>query len=577
MRSPTLAAATGPAAPAVTRPRIPGTLEPWGLPGEPSPRSLLPAWGPVPLAVVLAAIAAIAYLIAAPPAADLAAANYRADLFARNGFALWDNGWYGGHALIGYSLLSPALGALLGVSVLLGLSTVVAAGLFATIAESALARPAAFVAAALFALSLSGEMLSGRVPYELGLALALGALLALQRGHLALALPAGFATSLASPIAGAFLALAGVALAISARTAAAEKRQAREGWPRGLWLAASALTPIALLALVFPEGGYEPFAPAAFWPQLAAVVLIAVALPRRWPALRIGAALYALALAGAFFVHTPVGGNAARLGALLAAPLVAAVLWGKRPLLLALLAPALVYWQLATPVSDLAKVAGDPSLNASYYAPLRAELARVTGGAPTRVEIPMTGAHSESGLIGGSGEPVAVRGLALARGWERQLDTRYGALFYRPHLSATAYRAWLEENAVAFVALPDVRLDESAHAEAALIRGGLPYLQAIWHSRHWRLYAVRDPGALATPPARLSALGGESFALTAPARGEYEVRVRFSPFWALYAGHGCVREAPGGWTVIDARSAGRTEVRMAFSAARIFDHGERCR
>ena len=152
--------------------------------------------------------------------------------------------------------------------------------------------------------------------------------------------------------------------------------------------------------LVFPEGGYEPFAAAAFWPQFAAVVLIAVALPRRWPTLRIGAALYALALAAAFLVHTPVGGNAARLGALLAAPLVVAVLWGRRPLLLALLAPALIYWQLATPVSDLAKVAGDPSLKVSYYAPLRAELERLGGGAPMRVEIPMTGAHSESALIG---------------------------------------------------------------------------------------------------------------------------------------------------------------------------------
>ena len=163
----------------------------------------------MPLALVLATIAAIAYLIASPPAADLAAASYRADLFARNGFALWDNGWYGGHALIGYSLLSPALGALLGVGVLLALSTVVAAGLFALIAERAFARPAAFAAAALFALSLSGELLSGRVPYVLGLALALGALLALQRARLGLALLAAVATSLASPIAGAFLALVG--------------------------------------------------------------------------------------------------------------------------------------------------------------------------------------------------------------------------------------------------------------------------------------------------------------------------------------------------------------------------------
>ena len=53
-------------------------------------------------------------MIVAPLSADLAAAGYRSDLFARAGFTLWDNGWYGGHHLLAYSLLAPALGALLG-------------------------------------------------------------------------------------------------------------------------------------------------------------------------------------------------------------------------------------------------------------------------------------------------------------------------------------------------------------------------------------------------------------------------------------------------------------------------------
>ena len=46
---------------------------------------------------------------------DLAAAEYRAWLFGHAGFALWDAQWYGGHHLPGYSLLSPPLGALIGV------------------------------------------------------------------------------------------------------------------------------------------------------------------------------------------------------------------------------------------------------------------------------------------------------------------------------------------------------------------------------------------------------------------------------------------------------------------------------
>ena len=65
------------------------------------------------LALALAVPLAAAYLVLEPPSGDLAAATYRGDLFARAGFTLWDNNWYGGHYLPGYSLLAPALGALI--------------------------------------------------------------------------------------------------------------------------------------------------------------------------------------------------------------------------------------------------------------------------------------------------------------------------------------------------------------------------------------------------------------------------------------------------------------------------------
>src|SRR6185437_12598423 len=127
---------------------------------------------------------------------------------------------------------------------------------------------------------------------------------------------------------------------------------------RGLALAAAALAPVVALSLAYPGGGYEPFAATAFWPALAAVALIALLLPRgqlserAWRTLRVAAALYALALVGAYALRTPVGGNAARLGPLLAAPLVAGVLWPRHRAVLALLALPLLYWQLATPIKD---------------------------------------------------------------------------------------------------------------------------------------------------------------------------------------------------------------------------------
>ena len=49
-----------------------------------------------------------------PPSPDLAAAVYRVHLFSADGFSLWDNNWYGGHYLPGYSLVLAPLATLLG-------------------------------------------------------------------------------------------------------------------------------------------------------------------------------------------------------------------------------------------------------------------------------------------------------------------------------------------------------------------------------------------------------------------------------------------------------------------------------
>jgi hypothetical protein len=443
------------------------------------------------LSLAVAIPLAIAYLIWLPPAADLAAATYRSDLFARAGFTLRDHGWYAvhGHYLLGYSLLSPALGALVGVRLELALSALAACALFGLIAERVFGLVAARAAAGVFALGFCIELLSGRVPYDLGFAIGLASVFALLRGRLALALILAVLTSAGSPVAGAFLALAGLAYAL------ATWPEGNRGRNQGLALAAAALLPIAVLALAFPEGGYEPFAPSAFWPALAGVVLIALLLPqgpltpRAWRTVRAGAALYALALIGAFAIETPVGGNATRLAALLAAPLLAGVLWDRRRLALYLLAPVLLYWMLFTPIANVSALAGNSSVKASYYLPLRSELRVLRHGVPTIVEVPLTAAHWEAADLAGHD------GVMLARGWERQLDTRYAALFYRPTLTAAGYGAWLRENHVAYVALPDTKLDYAGKAEGALVAHGLPYLREVWRARHWRLYEVVDSRA----------------------------------------------------------------------------------
>jgi hypothetical protein len=534
----------------------------------------LPAW-------TIAAAFALAYVIVAPPSTDLAAAGYRSDLFARAGLTLWDNGWYGGHHLLGYSLLAPGLGALLGVQLLAALSAVAAVALFARLVDARAPARAARLASLWLALGAAVSLLSNRVAFELGVAVGLAALVACTpaapaaragRGRSAAALALATLCTLASPVAGAFLALCTLAWAL-ARTA--DRRLA-------LSMTLAALAPLALLALAFPEGGSEPFAASAFYPALAATLLLAVAMPAGERVLRAGALLYALALIGAYLVATPVGGNAVRLGALFAGPLLALTVVGRgshenaraRSAALVVLALALGYWQLRAPIADYASAASNSTANASYYQPLLARLRRMGigyDGRPARIEVVPTRNHGEARW-------VADR-VALARGWQRQLERdRYGLFFEgsrRP--SAARYRAWLSEQAISYVALSDGPLDYSGLGEAHLVNSAPSYLHEVWRSAHWRLFAVRGATPLAQPPSVLTRLDGDAFTLLARAPGAYVVRVRFTPYWALAGGRGCVSRAGDDWTRVQTRTAGRVRVAIDFSLARVFAHGARCR
>jgi hypothetical protein len=582
--------------------------------------STLPAW-------TLTAALALLYLLAAPASSDLAAAGYRSDLFSRVGFTLWDNGWYGGHHLPAYSLLAPPLGALLGPALLGALAMTVAGGLFAALIRGGFTPRAERVAALWFAFGAGFELFTNRIPFELGMMVGLGALLAgraaraparRRRRRLALAglaLALALLCPLASPVAGAFLALAALAWALGGRLGQTRFADEHEPPPgnrsrsvrRALLPAAllcAALVPIALLAIAFPEGGTEPFVASAFYPALAATLALAVAIPRRRRALRAGTVLYAPALVACFVVSTPVGGNIDRLGALLAGPLLACALvaqppgtyverrhrtagwrtWLPRgwraPALLAL-APLLLYWQVRAPIADYASAAGERSASASYYRPLLSELKRLGlgySGHPARVEALPTRNHGEARFLAAQ--------VPLARGWERQLDRHYDGIFYRSAssltgragtLDAARYERWLRHNAIAYVAIPDAPLDYSARAEAQLVRAGQSYLHELWRSRHWRLLAVLPPPPLAQPPSTLLRLGPDSFALHAPRPGTFVVRVRFTPYWKLLAGHGCVQRGPEGWTQVQARAPGTLRVGIGFSLVRVFDRGPRCR
>ncbi|HEX4807105.1 MAG TPA: hypothetical protein VFU94_14495 [Conexibacter sp.] len=511
------------------------------------------------MAVALAAV----YLIWRPPSLDLAAAEYRAWLFGHAGFALWDAQWYGGHHVPGYSVVFPPLAHWLGPRLLGALAVVAAALVFEPLARGRYGARA-WLGATWFAAGVGAQLCSGRITFVLGLPLALAALLALQRGRRPLALALALLTPFASPVDALFLALAGSAYALAARR------------PFGIALAAAAMAPVLALAVVFPEGGVEPFGFTSLWPVLAfAPIALLVVLPREERTLRVGVALYLLGCLAAFALDTPVGGNVVRLGALAAGPVAALVLWPRRALLLALLAPFLLWWQWSPPVSDIAVTIDDPSIHAAYYAPLLAELGRAgaIGGTAGRLEIPFTRVHWEARWV--------APAVPLARGWERQLDVVRNAVFYADGgrtaapLTAARYGAWLRANAVRWVALPDVPLDFSAQPEARLIRRGLPYLRPLWRGAHWRLYTVAGAAPPAEPPARVLRAGTDALALSVPRPATVRLRVRWTPYWAVVRGDACV-EADGRWTRLRALKSGTVELGIRFSPARIGARTARC-
>ncbi len=482
------------------------------------------AWRPE----TLTGLACVAVMAAGLHGPDFAAQDYRAWLVRQHGVLLWNSRWYGGHPILGYSVLFPPLAAVLGVAAVSALSCLASTACFSRLLGQS---RAAHVATWWFAVSTVVDLIVGRGPFALGLATGLAALLAARTNRRAVAGLCALTCGLSSPLVGVLLLIAALAwfFEIGVRTTSP--------------LCAAVSGPLA--AFVGHESGPFPFPLPTFLGFLAFVGLGLLLLPATRITARRAIALYGVAGCVCFSVTNPVGGNIVRAAAVMGGPVAA---WGllearRRTLLFALL-PPLLLWQTA-PVAAAVQGSRAPSANAAYYRPLLTYL-RTHPEPVGRVEVPFTRDHWEARFVAAH--------AALARGWERQVDLARNAVLYQP-LSAAAYRHWLDDNAVTLVARPDVPLDTGGVAEAALLEHPPSWLVPVFVSTHWTVWRVAQPTPVASAPAQLTELDIASLVLRFTRPGTSLVRVRWTSLWQTSSGAD-VERAPGDWTYVTSRRAG---------------------
>ena len=263
------------------------------------------------------------------------------------------------------------------------------------------------IAACWFAVGTAVNLAVGRLPFSLGLAFGLVALVGYQRRWAVVAVAAAMLSSLASPVAGAFLAIALGGVLIDAWL-----QRRSDGHPRFVLPAAMfvvTVTPVAVTSVLFPDPGVFPFRWAAFAGVLAAFLALIIVLPSTERVVRLSAALGALTSVPVFAVANPLGGNMTRMVVFFVLPLLAASMWAQRRTLVVAAGVPLALW-LVLPGVAAADHLNDPAAEASYYDDVT-DFITHAGGVPGRVEVPFTAGHWEATYIAAE-VPIAAAGYA---------------------------------------------------------------------------------------------------------------------------------------------------------------------
>jgi hypothetical protein len=503
----------------------------------------------VTVCALVAAAASALLVYALPRGGDLAAHLYRTDL-VRHGILVWDNLWFAGqYPLSSYSLLYYPLAAAVGNRPLGVAGVVLAAAIFASIARREWQRIGRWPAR-VFALLLAGQAFTAAYPYDLGLAALLGTIWALQRRHVKSAICCTLLSLGFSPLAFLFLALALVALFVSRR------RVDRQTVVVGLAVALAGGAQLAVMVLLPTPGLVYPYGDWRLAVGLA-IAAAGTALGLRSRSSRTLASLFAVWAAASIVVYavpSPIGHNLVRASVFLVPlMLVAAARVGFRPRWLALPAVAAALAANVVPYLPMISVRSSTAdAQASFWQPVIA-FVRTHDASNYRVEVVPTANHWEAYFL-----PAA--GVALARGWYRQLDIADDPQLYASTLTPRAYRAWLRREGVRYVVVPKLPLEAiDATREAALVRERAGGLREVWSDRDAVIYELPHATPLLTGPgaATITHLDSHLIAGSVGRAGRYLLRVHFSPYSAITRGSVCISAAPGRLTRVVARRPGR--------------------
>jgi hypothetical protein len=494
-----------------------------------------------------------------PPGADFAAHVYQRAVFLQHGFTLWNNFWYAGrYSFINYSVIYYPLAAWFGIQ-LLAVATIAVASLAFAVVVLRQWGPQARWSSRTFAVVWAASVLTGAFPFALGAALALLAVLALQRRYIWRFALLCVLTTAASPLAFLLLALILVGIGIARRT------DHRIVLGTGLAIGTVGLVEVALWR-VFPNNGFYPF---SIWELLGALVFCGFGIVLSWgiegsKVLRFVFPVYATGCLIAFFVPSALGDNVLRVR-YLAVPVAVLLLtlreWRPRPLAVVALGLALS-WNISPLVGSVTASASDPSASATYWAPAISYLHRHL--TPSyRVEAVDTSNHWDAYYL-----PKA--NIPIVRGWFRQSDFPTNALLYG-RFGPTSYLDWLRGLGVRYVVLAQAPPDYSSEAEGDLLRSGRAGLPVVLRTQNLTIFAVPSPRPMVTGSGKATIVAFDAAALTLHVAkpGTYRIAVHYSGYFHPSAG--CLSSGKDGMIRLRVRKPGLVKMSFRISPGQVLD------